>query len=153
MDTPYFQNVKEGDEIFGLVFGPGVVSSVWGDGFYEFEVTFTNGYTVPYTREGIPGWSGKLDYQTIYYKKDIDITTLDISPSTKTLSVKKIIKLRLKDKLEIKCPSGIWHKVGQCPGYVMEQYLEENKLHLFRKTIEDLEESNIDLKKKYPEIS
>ena len=147
----YFKNVKVGQEVYGLVFGPGKVSSVWGDGHYMFEVTYANNHTVPYTEEGIPGWSAKLDFQTVYYKKDIDITTLDISPSAKTLSVKKIIKLRLKDQLEIKCPSGIWHSIKNCPGYVMEDYLENDQRHLFRKTIiQDIEDA-LTLEK-YPEI-
>lgn len=130
---PYFSNVKEGDQIFGLIFGLGNVKTVWGDGYYKFEVEFKNGFIVPYTEDGIPAWNSKLDFQTIYYKSDIDITNLDISPSEKVLTPKKIIKLRNKGKLEIKCPSGIWQSVSNFPSYIMETYLEEGKLHLFRK--------------------
>jgi hypothetical protein len=130
----YFKKVKEGDEVFGLVFGPGKVKNVWKDSYYSFEVEFSNSHTVPYTEDGIPAWSGKLDFQTVFYKEDIDVTTLDISPSDKILSVKKIIKLRSKNKLEVRCPSGIWQPVNKCPGYVAEEYLENKKFHLFRKT-------------------
>jgi hypothetical protein len=131
--VPYFKNVEEGDKIFGLVFGKGKVANVWGDGYYTFEIEYDNGYTVPYTPDGVPGWSGKLDYQTVFYTEDIDLMNLDIAPAEKVLSVKKIIKLRDKGKLEIRCPSGIWTQTEFCPGYVMEEYLENNKLHLFRK--------------------
>ena len=134
MSKQYFQDVKEGDAIFGLVFGPGRVATVWGDGHYNFEVLFENDYTVPYSLDGIPGWSNNLDFQTIYYAKDIDIMELDFTPSEDTLTAKKIIKLRLKDNLEVKCPSGIWHSINNCPNYVAQDYLEAGKLHLFRKT-------------------
>jgi hypothetical protein len=136
MSKPYFHKVKKDQEIFGLVFGHGTVKNVWGDGHYKFEVEFDNGFTVPYTEDGIPGWSGKLDFQTIYYKEDIDVMSLDFAPTDKVLSAKKIIKLRAKGKLEVKCPSGLWQPVGKCPSYVTEQYLEDGKLHLFRKTID-----------------
>lgn len=131
---PYFHNVKEGDEIFGLVFGKGVVRTVWEpDGYYKFEVEFSNDHVVPYTIDGVPGWYAKLDFQTIYYVNDIDLMSMDFAPTDKVLSAKKIIKLRTKKKLEIKCPSGLWQPVDKCPQYVMESYLEEGKLHLFRK--------------------
>jgi hypothetical protein len=131
---PYFANVSEGDAIFGLVFGPGKVATVWGDGHYNFEVIFENNYTVPYSLDGIPGWSNNLDFQTIYFADDINVMDYDFAPSEDTLSPKKIIKLRLKDKLEVKCPSGLWQDVNNCPGYIAQDYLEAGKLHLFRKT-------------------
>jgi len=131
--APYFKNVEENDNIFGLVFGKGKVATVWGDGYYTFEIEFENGYTIPYTPDGVPGWSGKLDFQTVFYAEDIDLTDVDFSPSEEVLSIKKIIKLRDKKKLQIKCPSGIWQDMDKCPGYVAEEYLENNKLHLFRK--------------------
>lgn len=132
----YFRNVKEGDKVFGLVFGAGVVSSVWGDGYYTFEVEFLNSFTVPYTPEGFPGWNtGKLGFQTVFYKEDIDLMEYDFAPIYKVLSAKKIIKLRDKKKLEAKCPSGLWANISQCPGSLIEEYLEEGKLHLFRKAV------------------
>ena len=130
----YFKKVDIGDRVFGLVFGPGKVRSVWDkDSFYTFEVEFDNGYVVPYTIDGVPGWSVNLDYQTLFYKNEIDLEKMDFTPTNKVLSVKKIIRLRDKKKLEVKCPSGVWQKVDKCPSYVTEGYLEQGKLFLFRK--------------------
>jgi len=131
--VPYFKNVEESDSIFGLVFGKGKVANVWENSHYTFEIEFENGFTVPYTSDGIPGWSGKLDYQTVFYSEDIDLTDVDFSPSEEVLNVKKIIKLRDKGKLDARCPSGVWINIKQCPNYIIEEYLENNKLHLFRK--------------------
>ena len=140
-EVTYFSSVAEGDEIFGLVFGHGVVQSVWGPGHYEFEVQFDNSSTVAYTKEGYPSWgSGKLDFQTIYYKKDVDIFEYDISPNEQELLTPiQIIKLRLKKKLLVRCPSGLWQPVEKCPGYIAEDYLENNQLHLFKKLSKDQE--------------
>ena len=133
--TVYFNDVKEGDKVFGLVFGKGIVSSVWDNSFYTFEVEYDNGSVVPYTDEGIPGWNNGLNgRQTVFYKQDVDLMEYDFTPAVdETLSIKKIIKLRTKNKLDIKCPSGIWKPINSCPSYVSERYLEDGKLHLFRK--------------------
>jgi len=132
--VPYFERAKEGDEVFGLVYGKGVIASVWGDGHYTFEVEYENGSVVPYTNEGYPGWNtGKFDFQTVFYANDIDFTELDFTPTDEVLSPKKIIKLRNKNSLEIKCPSGIWQPLGKCPGTIADEYLEDGKFHLFRK--------------------
>ena len=130
---PYFEKVKVKDKVFGLIFGPGKVTSVWENSHYTFEVEYKNGQVVPYTPDGVPSWSGKLDFQTVFYKKDIDIMDLDMIPVDKILSPKRIIKLRDKKKLEMRCPSGIWMKVSKCPGYLFEQYIEKEQFHLFRK--------------------
>lgn len=132
----YFDKIKEGDKVFGLVFGPGIVQSVWTDSYYTFEVMYDyNHQVVPYTDEGIPAWIGKLDFQTVYFKEDIDLLDHDIGINEdELLTCKKIIKLRHKKRLEVKCPSGIWQPVDKCPRYVSEGYLEDNRLHLFRKT-------------------
>lgn len=129
----YFKEVKENDEVFGVIFGKGTVTSVWTNSFYTFEVQFENGHSVPYTIDGIPGWNSKLDTQTVFYKKDIDMMSMDITPSDNKLSFKKIIKLRTKNKLEVKCPSGIWQVITHCPSYIIEEYIVNNRLHLFRK--------------------
>ena len=133
IEQPYFGKVKEGDKIFGVIFGEGEVKRVWKDSHYTFEAEFPNGFIVPYTDEGIPGWNTKLDEQTIFYKKDIDLMELDFTPVDKILSIKKIIKLRTQGKLEARCPSGLWRNIKECPGCVVEGYLENNKLYLFRK--------------------
>lgn len=128
-----FSNLKEGDEIFGLVYGLGKVSHIHEDGFYAFEVEYYNDMRVPYTIDGIPGWSNGLGTQTVFLKSDIDLMDYDFAPSEKQLSIKKIIKLRDKKKLEVRCPSGLWQDVFECPLSVSEGYLENGKLHLFRK--------------------
>jgi len=129
----YFKNIKENDKVFGLVYGPGKVRTVF-DGYYKFEVEYQNGQIVPYTDNGNPGWNtGDLDFQTVFYKNDIDLFDFDFSPSEESLSPKKIIKLRDKKKLEAKCESGIWRNVTECPQNIVEEYLENNRLHLFRK--------------------
>lgn len=132
MNKENFNNVEEGDLVFGLVFGPGQVRTVLS-GYYHFEVEYENGHIVPYTINGIPGWSNDLDFQTVYYRRDIDLMNYDFATTEKILSVKKIIKLRDKDKLEIKCKSGIWMSTNKCPSDYMELMLETNKLYLFRR--------------------
>jgi len=111
------------------------VFNAWGDGYYTFEVEYENNHVVPYTTEGYPAWNtGKLDFQTVFYKEDIDSFNYDISGVTnKNITPKKIIKLRLKSKLLVKCPSGIWMNSTKCPSQVMEQYLEDGMLNMFKK--------------------
>lgn len=128
----YFDKVKVKDKVFGLVFGAGKVSQVFEDGYYKMMVKFKNGYEVPYTEEGVPGW-GNFKKQTIFYKNDIDLTNVDFSPVTKVLSAKKIIKLREKKKLEVRLPSGIWNECSKCVAGYVEEMLEEENYHLFRK--------------------
>lgn len=128
----YFKKVEVGDKVYGLVFGAGEVTQVFDDGHYKFMADFDNGHEVPYSEEGVPGW-GKFKQQTLYYKKDIDLSDYDFSATTKILSVKKIIKLREKKKLEIRLPSGVWTDCKKCVKEYMEEMLEKQNLHLFRK--------------------
>lgn len=128
----YFDDVKVKDKVFGLVFGAGKVSQVFEDSYYKMMVQFKNGYEVPYTEDGVPGW-GNFKKQTIFYKNDIDLTDVDFSPVTKVLSPKKIIKLREKKKLEVRLPSGIWNDCSKCVVGYVEEMLEEENYHLFRK--------------------
>ncbi len=128
----YFKKAKEGKKVFGLVFGAGKISQVFDDSHYKIMVTFNNGFEVPYTEDGVPGW-GSFTEQTLFYKKDIDLTNVDFSPVTKVLSNKKIIKLRDKGKLEVRLPSGIWNNVSNCPTQYMEDILSKELFHLFRK--------------------
>ncbi len=131
---PYFKNVKKGDSIFGLVFGQGEVSSVWeSDSHYTFEVSFENGYTVPYTDEGIPAWNISFDFQTIFYVEDIALSDYNFEPIRGVLEPKEIIRLRLNGELEVRCPSGFWRLSFECPDYIVQEYYENNELHLFRK--------------------
>ena len=132
--VPYFKLAEEDDSVFGLVYGPGKIRNVFGEGHYTFEVEYNNGFTVPYTPEGNPGWNAsKLSFQTVFFKEDIDLMDYDFAPNEKILSVKKIIKLRDKKLLEVKCPSGLWQSINKCPREISEDYLEDGKLHLFRK--------------------
>jgi hypothetical protein len=128
----YFKKVKKGDRVFGLVFGLGDVTTVFDDGHYKLMVTFGNDHEVPYTDDGIPGW-GKFKEQTLFYKDDIDLTVYDFTPIDKILTPKKIIKLREKKKLEVRLPSGIWKKTNKAVKKYVEELLEEEKYHFFRK--------------------
>lgn len=131
-ETAYFHNVEPGDKVFGLVYGRGIVRNVF-DGYYSFEVEYENNHVVPYTEDGVPGWGVYLNEQTVFYKNDIDLTSFDITPTEEIPTPKKIIKYRNKNVLEMKCPSGIWRSIKNCPQDVQEQYLEESKFYLFRK--------------------
>jgi len=128
----YFEKVQKDNKVFGLVFGLGTVTTVFDDGHYKLMVTFENDYEVPYTDDGIPGW-GKFKEQTLFYKNDIDLTEYDFTPIDKILTPKKIIKLREKKKLEVRLPSGIWQKVNKKVKKYVEELLEEQKYHFFRK--------------------
>ncbi len=128
----YFRKVKKDDKVFGLVFGLGRVSKVFDDGHYKLMVEFENDHEVPYSEEGIPGW-GKFKEQTLFYKDDIDLTEFDFSPIDTILTPKKIIKFREKKKLEVRLPSGIWQKANKKVKKYVEELLEEQKYHLFRK--------------------
>jgi len=128
----YFSKAKEGKKVYGLVFGAGKITQVFDDSHYKIMVQFKNGYEVPYTEDGVPGW-GNFKKQTLYYKKDIDLTDVDFAPVTKVLSPKKIIKLREKKKLEVRLPSGIWTNCTKCVAGYVEDMLEAENYHLFRK--------------------
>jgi len=128
----YFKKVTKGDKVFGLVFGLGTVTNVLEDGYYTLIVTFKNDYEVPYTEDGIPGW-GKFKEQTLFYKDDIDLTEFDFTPIEKVLTPKKIIKFREKKKLEVRLPSGIWKRANKKVKTYVEELLEEEKYHFFRK--------------------
>lgn len=128
----YFDDVKVKDKLYGLVFGAGKVSQVFEDSHYKMMITFKNGYEVPYTEDGIPGW-GNFKKQTIFYKNDIDLTKIDFGPVTKVLTPKKIIKLREKQKLEVRLPSGIWTECTKCIKDYIEEMLENENYHLFRR--------------------
>lgn len=128
----YFKKAKVGKKVYGLVFGPGKITQIFDDSYYHIMVTFENGYEVPYTEDGVPGW-GSFDKQTLFYKKDIDLTNVDFAPITNILSIQKIIKLREKGKLEVRLPSGIWCNTKKCPPKYLEDLLEGENYHLFRK--------------------
>jgi len=127
------KNIKLGTNVYGVIYGKGVITNVFEDSFYKFEVTYDNGDIIYYTDEGIPGWGLKHHTQTVFNVSDIDLMEYDLSPSTGILTIKKIIKYVVNKTLEIKCPSGIWCNISDAPEALMEQYIVNNKLHLFRK--------------------
>ncbi len=128
----YFKKAKPGDKVYGLVFGRGKISEVFEESFYPIIVEFDNGYEVPYTEEGVPSW-GTFKKQTLFYRRDINLRSEDFSPVDKVLSPRKIIKLRAKNKLEVRVPSGVWRNAKKADKSYVEQLLEEEKYHLFRR--------------------
>ncbi len=128
----YFSNAKKGDKVYGLIFGKGKIVDIFPDSFYSVMVEFKNGYEVPYTDEGIPGW-GDFKKQTLFYRDDVDICNEDFSPVDKILAPKKIIKLREKKKLQVRLPSGLWTNVKKADSEYVEKMLKKEKYHLFRK--------------------
>lgn len=144
----YFKNVAVGDEVYSLVYGLGTVVFVANDsvrtvGFYTFEVEYANKHRTFYSDDGVPNWcnASACGCQTIWYRGEIDFMDEDFSNFTETeLSKKKILKLKLKDKLEMKCPSGLWRNILLCPEREFLQGLAEEKYHLFRKAQQPLKQ-------------
>jgi len=129
----YFKNAKIGQKVFGLIFGKGVITHYYGnDNYYVLEVTYENGQRVPYTIDGNPSWNFGKDIQTVFYENDIDLFELDIEPVKEILSIKKIIKARVKGKLLVRCDSGIWRNVNECPMTEVERLLEDKQFHRFK---------------------
>ncbi len=128
----YFSKAKVGEKVYGLVFGKGRIVEVYPDSYYALMVEFDNGYQVPYTEDGVPGW-GRFKRQTLFYRDDVDMSKADFSPVDKILSPKKIIKLREKNKLQVRLPSGLWVNVKKADSDYVEGLLESEKYHLFRK--------------------
>ena len=136
----YFSKVKLKQEVFSLVYGKGVVVFALPkehrlDGFFIFAAEYEKkGQRVHYTIDGYPNWSAQDGCcQTVFYKKDIDLDDVDIQPPEKVISEKQILKYRDKDILEMKCPSGIWRNVNECPEKLMKKALKKDKYYLFRK--------------------
>ena len=90
--------------------------------------------TVHYTEDGIPNWCPLAGCsQTAFYVEHIDLSKEDFSPITKILSYDKILKLIDKDQLEMRCPSGLWRDVAECPSILVQKNIKKSKLHLFKK--------------------
>lgn len=130
----YFKNAKVGDKVYGLIFGKGKIVATYENSYYEIIVKFSNGDEVPYTAEGIPSW-GNFSRQTCYYRKDVDLTKVDFSPTQKVLSNKKIIKLREKGNLEMRLPSGVWTNISNCPDSYVQDICQNEMYHFFRKKL------------------
>ncbi len=128
----YFKKAQKGDKIYGLIFGKGKILEVYPDSFYPSIIEFDNGYEVPYTDDGIPSW-GHFKKQTMFYRKDVDLSDEDFSPVDEVLSPKEIIKLREKNRLEVRLPSGIWRSSKKADEAYLESILKRELYHLFRK--------------------
>jgi len=128
----YFKKAQKGDKIYGLIFGKGKILEVYPDSFYPIIIEFDNGYEVPYTDDGIPSW-GHFKKQTMFYRKDVDLSDEDFSPVDEVLSPKEIIKLREKNRLEVRLPSGIWRSSKKADEAYLESILKRELYHLFRK--------------------
>ena len=128
----YFKKAKKGRKVYDLIFGKGKIVEVYPDSHYTIMVEFKNDYQIAYTEEGLPNW-GNFKDQTLFYKKDIDLTKEDFSPAKKILPSKKIIKLRDKNKLEVRLPSDIWKSVKRVDEGYIDKLLEKEQYHLFRK--------------------
>jgi len=63
----------------------------------------------------------------------VDLCNEDFSPVDKVIAPKKIIKLREKKKLEVRCPSGVWMNAKKVDDEYIEKILKKEKYHLFRK--------------------
>ena len=129
---PYFKKAKKGEKVYGLIFGPGKILEVYKDSFYPIIIEFDNGYEVPYTEDGIPSW-GNFKKQTMFYREDVDLCNEDFAPVDTVLTPKKIIRLREKNKLEVRLPSGIWRNSNKADESYLESILKREQYHLFRK--------------------
>lgn len=128
----YFKKAKVDRKVYDIIFGKGKIVEVFDESHYRFMAEFKNDYQIAYTEEGIPNW-GLFKNQTIFYKKDIDLTKEDFSPVEKILSAKKIIKLKDKNRLQVRMPSGVWKNAKRADDAYIEQLCKNEHYHLFRK--------------------
>ena len=129
-----FLNV--GDKVIGLVYGKGIVRNIFDNAHYSFEVEYSNNQVVPYSAEGVPGWyNGKDELVTVFSYEDICVMDLDFIPVETILTPKEIVKLRENETLMVRCPSGFWLPSIECPSDITDEYLENGKLHLFKKKV------------------
>lgn len=136
----YFKTATVADEVFSLVYGPGIITFVapqqcWIPGFYVIQVKFDDGHTAHYTENGIPNWCTDRCIQTLFYSYDIDITKLEsgMHPTTKVPSIQKVTKWISEGNCEYHCPSGLWRNVMESPQHLVKKSLKKNNLHRFRK--------------------
>jgi hypothetical protein len=129
----YFKNAKKSEEVYGMIFGRGIIVDILPDSYYSIMVEFDNGYEIPYTIEGVPSW-GNFEEQTMFYRQDIDLSTQDFAPLHEILLPKEIASLRKQGKLDVRLPSGIWKNIAQVEENYAETLLEKKKYHLFRKS-------------------
>jgi len=130
--SQYYEKAKIDDEVYGTIFGHGKVSHLL-QGYFHVMIEFDNGFQVPYTIEGIPGW-GKFDYQTCFYAKDINIADFDFTPNDNpVIKSKQIIRLKEENKLEARTPSGVWMNANSIDKNYFEEIINLKKFHFLRK--------------------
>lgn len=128
------KNMKIGTVVYGIIYGKGSVTDIYDNSFYKFEVTYDNGYIIPYTIEGVPSWGLKHGLQTVFNVEDVNLLDYDISPNGDVMSMKKLAKCIKNDRLELRCPSGIWCDLKDVPSTLLEKYAMKGELHLFRRS-------------------
>jgi len=64
----YFKKVKQGDKVFCLIFGLGIINEIFNDGEYKLRADFDDGFKILFTDEGIPTW-GKLKNKHFFIKE------------------------------------------------------------------------------------
>jgi len=135
-----FTDIKLGDEMYSVVFGVGKVVFVLAkslrlDGYYVFEVEYENGQRSHYTEDGKPGWCRDINKctKTIHYKHEVDLSVIDTKEKKKILERHKIDKFRKNDKLEMKSPAGGWIDANLMPDIMVDNAINNEEYHLFRK--------------------
>ena len=135
-----FTDIKLNDEMYSIVFGLGKVIFVLAkslrlEDYFIFEVQYENGQKVYYTEDGKPNWCRDINNctKTIYYKEEVNFDELDIKPKKKIFTKNKINELRYQDALEMMSPAGGWIDANLMPDIMVDNALQKEQYHLFRK--------------------
>ncbi len=135
-----FTDVKLNDEMYSVVFGLGKVVFVLAkslrlDGYYVFEVEYSDGRRTHYTEDGRADWCKDINkcIKTIYYKHEINFDDIDTTQKGKVLPKYKIEKLRSEDSLEMMSPAGCWIDADLMPDIMVDNAINNGEYHLFRK--------------------
>ena len=135
-----FADIKLNDEIYSIVFGLGKVVFVLAkslrlDGYYVFAVEYENGQRVHYTDDGRPDWCKDMNKctKTICYKDEVNFDELDTKPKRKSLTKNRINELRYSDCLEMMSPAGGWIDANLMPDMMVDNAINNEEFHLFRK--------------------
>ena len=135
-----FTDIKLNDEMYSIVFGLGKVIFVLAkslrlEDYFIFEVEYENGQKVYYTEDGKPNWCRDINNctKTIYYKEEVNFDELDIKPKKKIFTKNKINELRYQDALEMMSPAGGWIDANLMPDIMVDNALQKEQYHLFRK--------------------
>ena len=135
-----FTDIKLNDEMYSIVFGLGKVIFVLAkslrlEDYFIFEVQYENGQKVYYTEDGKPNWCRDINNctKTIYYKEEVNFDELDIKPKKKIFTKNKINELRYQDTLEMMSPAGGWIDANLMPDIMVDNALQKEQYHLFRK--------------------